>query len=77
MPKTLGEVYRYGHYEIQSIADRFGLNPETVSKEWTDLLISMVQEDGYCDKLKNKPESFWPVYLNKNHLHWGQAILKD
>jgi hypothetical protein len=74
MPKTLGEINTYGHYEIQSIADRFGLNPETVSKEWTDLLISMVQEDGYCDKLKNKPESFWPFYLKRTHLYWGEAI---
>ena len=77
MPKTLGEVNTfntYGHYEFQSIADRFGLNPETVSKEWTDLLISMVQEDCYCDKLKYKPESFWPFYLKKTHLYWGEAI---
>jgi hypothetical protein len=34
----------------------------------------MVQEDGYCDKLKNKPESFWPFYLKKTHLYWGEAI---
>ena len=52
------------------------MNVLTASKEWVDLLLSMVQEDGYCGKLKQNPEHFWPKYLNKKHLNWGKTILR-
>ena len=56
MPLTVGEAHSYDHYEVQIIVDRFRLDPTKASKEWINLLISMYQKDGYCDKLNQKPE---------------------
>ena len=47
MPRTVGEAQSYGHYEIQNIAERFSLDPTTASKEWINLLIPIIQKDGY------------------------------
>ena len=42
MPRTVKEAHSNGHYEIQTIANRFSLDPTTASKEWINLLISMI-----------------------------------
>ena len=55
------KAHSYGHYEIQTIADRFSLDPTIASKEWINLLISMIKKDGYCDKLNQKPEHFFAI----------------
>ena len=41
MPRTVVKLI-HTHFEIQTIANRFSLDPTTASKEWINLLISML-----------------------------------
>ena len=77
LPKTESEAFVYGHSEIQQLAETFNLNPALASTEWTDLLVSMILEDGYCNNLNKKPEYFWPYYLKKKLISNGAALLLD
>lgn len=74
LPQSVATAMTFGHYEIQTLADRFGLNPDIASKQWQDLLISMIQQDNYCTTLQYKAERFWPYYLKKTSLDWGRTI---
>lgn len=76
LPRNINEALVYGHKEIQNLAEKFSMDAETASTEWTNLLISMIQEDGYCDRLSKKPENFWPYYLRKTNLNWGTTIVR-
>ena len=58
LPGTEGKTLNYGHKEIQSLADRFVLKPIQVSTEWVDLLIKMIQEEGYCRSKTKKTGAF-------------------
>ena len=69
LPRITNEAFVYGHDEIQELAKKFDLDAETATKEWIDLLISMIQEDGYCNNLHKKPENFWSYYLRKTDLN--------
>lgn len=46
LPQSVSEANSYKHKEIQTIAKQFDLNPSTLNKEWTDLLISMIELEG-------------------------------
>ena len=48
MPRTVVKLIHTVIRKIQTIAYRFSLNPTTASKEWINLLISVVQKNGYC-----------------------------
>ena len=76
LPLTVSEAFFYGQNEVQELARKFNLDPETVSKEWINLLISMLDEDGFCDKLQKTAESFWPAYLKRTDLNWGISIAR-
>ena len=73
LPRIYTEAITYGHKEIQNLANRFDLEEETVSKEWTNLLTSMIDEDRYCEQVKFTAESFWPLYLRK-HTSLGKIV---
>lgn len=47
LPRSISEANVYDHKDIQQIARRFNLDPGTASIEWTDLLISMMESEGY------------------------------
>jgi hypothetical protein len=74
LPRSMPEAIMYGHKEVQTLAERFELDPEVASKEWTDLLISMINDENYCKRLKYTPERFWTLYLKKTNLVWGSTI---
>ena len=73
LPPNRNNALTYGQKEIQSLAKRFDLNPLTASNEWVNLLTSMIEQDAQC-KYAQEPETFWPYFLTRKDIVWGETI---
>jgi hypothetical protein len=74
LPRNEANAQTYGHNEIQNIASRFNLDPASASREWVNLLTSLVTNEHFCNRVTWTPEKFWSFYLRSGNIDWQPTI---
>jgi hypothetical protein len=74
LPTELVPAEIYGLSSIQNLANRFKLDPLKTSKEWTELLQSIIPMNTFCRQVKKPADIFWSYYLRKADAKWGDNI---
>lgn len=73
-PAEEHELRTYGQLEVFRLADIFNLPNNDLHNQWRALLISLHNDDMFCQKKNLHPRDFWSHYLSQKEEYFGNEI---
>ncbi len=76
LPPSEFELEQYGRASIVSLAEMYGMTFGDLWGEWQNVMNRLVRDPDFGQLKTTASTTFWPHYLMKEDVPWGQNIKK-